>query len=519
MNHQPPSTAAPAPEPGAPALPERVEILIVGTGFSGIAMAQRLLRQGRRDFLVLEKAGEVGGTWRENTYPGCRCDVPSHVYSFSFAPNPDWSSTFSPQPEIRDYIRRVASEHGVMPHIRFRTELEQAAWDPAVRCWRVRTSRGELRARFLVAGSGPLHEPKLPDVPGLAGFEGTVFHSASWDHGHDLRGERVAVIGTGASAIQFIPQIQPAVKRLHVFQRTAPWVMPRADRPLTGLERRLFGRLPAAQRAVRASVYWARELFAIPMLRVALAPVLRAIGRRHLRHQVPDPELRRRITPDYLPGCKRILVANDYLPALGEPNTELVTDAIAEVRGRSILTADGIEREVDTIICGTGFHVTDLPVAERIRDASGRSLAEHWGGSPQAHRGTTVAGFPNLFFLLGPNTGLGHNSVVFMAEAQAGYIAAALAHMRAHGLETLEPTPRAHREWNEEIQRRMRGTVWTEGGCASWYIDANGLNTTLWPDFSFRFRRELGRFRPGEHLVEGPREASGPAAERLEAAA
>jgi cation diffusion facilitator CzcD-associated flavoprotein CzcO len=495
--------------------PTEVDVAIVGTGFSGIAMAARLKRSGRDDFVVCERAREIGGTWRENTYPGCRCDVPSHVYSFSFAPNPAWSSTFSPQAEIREYIERVAAEQGILPHVRFGCEVEDARWDPAARRWRLQTSRGPLSARVLVAGSGPLHEPKLPDIPGLSDFEGTVFHSASWDHDHDLAGERVAVIGTGASAIQFVPQIQPEVERLHLFQRTPAWIMPRADRPLTRVEKWLFRRYPALQRAVRGAVYWARELFAIPMLRVALAPLLRAIGNRHMSRQVPDPELRAKLTPDYLPGCKRILVANDYLPSLTRPNVELVCDGIAAVRERSVVTSDGVERDVDTIILGTGFHVTDIPVADRIRDGEGRSLAETWDGSPQAHRGTMVAGFPNLFFLLGPNTGLGHNSVVYMAEVQANYVLRALDHLCAHGLETVEPTAEAQRRWNEQVQRRMKGTVWTEGGCSSWYIDRNGLNTTLWPDFSFRFRRALRRFDPAEHVAF----AEAPARPEAEAAA
>jgi cation diffusion facilitator CzcD-associated flavoprotein CzcO len=488
-----------------------VEIAIVGSGFSGLAMAARLKREGRADFIVLEKADDVGGTWRENTYPGCRCDVPSHVYSLSFAPNPDWSTTFSAQPEIQAYLQRVARDEGLYEHMRFGCRLDGADWDDEHLLWRLETSRGPITARHLIASAAPLHEPRLPDIPGLADFQGTVFHSARWNHDHQLDGERVAVIGTGASAIQFVPQIQPRVEQLHVFQRTAPWVMPRRDRPLTRVERGLYRRFPVLQRAMRGAIYWAREAFAIPMIRVALAPLLRAVGNAHLRRSIPDAELRAKATPGYLPGCKRILVANDYLPSLSSPNVELVTDGIAEVRERSIVTADGVEREVDTIIFGTGFHVLDLPIAERVRDAEGRSLADHWEGSPQAHRGTTVAGFPNLFFLLGPNTGLGHNSVVYMAESQVEYIAQALAHVGAHGLAALTPSPRAQRTWNEAIQRRMKGTVWTEGGCESWYIDRNGLNTSLWPDFSFRFRRALSRFDPAEYLVytraPAPREA------------
>ena len=482
-----------------------VDVVIVGGGFSGLAMADRLRRSGHRDFAILERADRVGGTWRENTYPGCRCDVPSHVYSFSFAPNPTWSSTFSRQPEIQAYLERVAAERGLLERVRFGCELQGARWDPEPGRWRLRTSGGPLDARVLIAAAGPLHEPSIPALPGLAEFEGTVFHSASWDHAHDLAGERVAVVGTGASAIQIVPQIQPVAERLHLFQRTPPWVMPFTNRALTSGERLVYSRLPAAQRLMRSAIYWAREALAIPMLQAAFAPLLRRIGEHHLRRQVPDPALRAKLTPDYLPGCKRILIADDYLPALTRPNVELLAAGLAEVRGRTVVDEHGAEREVDTIILATGFRVTDLPIAERIQDATGRSLAERWDGSPQAHRGTTVAGFPNLFILLGPNTGLGHNSVVYMAEAQADYVLAALAHMRAGAIGAIEPRAEAQRTWNAAVQRRMEGTVWLAGGCSSWYLDRNGLNTTLWPGFSFRFRRALRRFDPAEYLAfDGP---------------
>jgi cation diffusion facilitator CzcD-associated flavoprotein CzcO len=485
---------------------ERFENVIVGSGFSGLAMAHRLKQDGREDFVVLERADDVGGTWRDNTYPGCRCDVPSHLYSFSFAPNPDWSTTFSPQPEIQAYLKRVAADQGLLAHVRLGCELEDARWDPAARLWRLRTSSGEIEARYLIAGPGPLHEPKFPDVPGLGEFRGTVFHSAAWDHDHDLRGRRVAVVGTGASAIQFVPQIQPEVEQLHLFQRTPAWVMPRRDRPLSRFERRLYRRFPAAQRLMRGAIYWARELFALPMIHNTLSPVTRRLGIRHLESQVPDPDLREKLTPAYAPGCKRILQANDYFPALARENVDVVPEGIAEVRESSIVGTDGTEREVDTIIFGTGFHVTDLPIGDRIRDGEGLTLSERWGGSPQAYRGTTVAGYPNLFILLGPNTGLGHNSVVVMAEAQADYVMAALRRARAAGAAAVEVTPEAQDEWNAEIQRRMKGTVWTEGGCSSWYFDRNGRNTTLWPDFSYRFVRALGTFDPAAHRFSAPAE-------------
>ncbi len=492
--------------------PEEIDVVVVGAGFSGIAMAVRLLEDDR-EFAILERGADVGGTWRDNSYPGCACDVPSHLYSFSFAPNPEWSSTFSPQPEIQAYLRRVAEDTGVRRHVRLNCSLDQAEWEEEAGRWRITTPAGEISARILINAGGALADPALPAIPGLDDFPGTAFHSARWDHDHDLRGERVAVVGTGASAIQFVPQIQPDVAALHLFQRTPPWIMPRRARPLTRFERALYRRVPAAQLAMRNAIYWARELFAIPMLRVRLAPVIRLASRAHFRKQVGDDALRAKVTPDYLPGCKRILVSNDYLPSLEQPNVEVVTAGVREIRGRTVVGADGTEREVDTIIFGTGFQVTDQPIARLIRGADGRTLAEHWEEhGMQAHRGTAVAGFPNLFFMLGPNTGLGHTSVVFMAESIAGYVQAALRHLDAEPAAALAPRPEAQARWNREVQAKMAGTVWMEGGCASWYLDREGRNTTLWPDQTFTFRKLLSEFDPDEYAVRAPVEAPIPAA-------
>ena len=490
-----------------------VRVAIVGSGFAGLGMAIRLREAGIEDFVVLEKADDVGGTWRDNSYPGCACDVPSHLYSFSFAPNPEWTSTFSPQPEIWDYLRGCAERYGVMAHIRFGHELLDAAWDEDAQRWRLETSRGELTAQALVLGTGPLSAPSIPDLPGLERFEGTTFHSATWDHDHDLDGERVAVIGTGASAIQFVPQIQPRVGRLHLFQRTAPWIMPRPDRPLKGV-----GAAPVPRAAgrpscscARASTGRARASSSASATRASCAGGQR-LALRHLHRQVRDPELRRKLTPTYRMGCKRVLISNDYLPALARENVEVVTDAIREVRPRSIVTADGTEREVDTIIFGTGFHVTDMPAAERVRGRDGRSLAEVWDGSPQAHLGTMVAGCPNLFFLVGPNTGLGHNSIVFMIESQCNYVLDALRLMQAGGAAELEVRPEAQAAYNARIQEQMRGTVWTSGGCASWYLDAQGRNTTLWPTFTWPFRERTRRLDPAHYELRAPRAAREPVA-------
>jgi cation diffusion facilitator CzcD-associated flavoprotein CzcO len=475
--------------------------VIVGTGFSGLGMAIRLLKDGERDFVLLERAGEIGGTWRDNTYPGCRCDVPSHLYSFSFAPNPRWSSTFSPQPEILDYLRDVAGRFGVMPHVRFHTELQSAAWDEEASRWRIETSQGPITADVLVCGQGPLSEPKLPDVPGIGSFEGTLFHSAEWDHDHDLDGERVAVVGTGASAIQFVPEIQPRVEKLHVFQRTPPWVVPHPNRRMTRVERAVYGRLPLAQLAMRAGIYWARESFVVQFRNRRVRKLATKLALRQLEKQVPDPELRAKLTPRYEIGCKRILPTDEWYPALMQPNVEVVTEAMAEVRPRSIVAADGTEREVDTIVFGTGFHVTDIPIAGVVRGREGRTLAEVWNGSPEAYKGAAVAGFPNLFFLVGPNTGLGHNSIVFMIESQVSYVADALATMRRRGARTVEVRPEAQAAYNAEVQDMTRGTVWVSGGCASYYIDRNGRNSTLWPTFTWPFRRRTREFDEGAYAL------------------
>jgi len=496
---------------------ERVRVAIVGTGFAGLGMAIRLRQQGEEDFVVLERAGDIGGTWRDNTYPGCRCDVPSHLYSFSFAPNPNWSSTFSPQSEILDYLRDCAERFGVIQHVRFNTEVEGAAWDEHDGVWRIETSNGPISANFLVAAQGPLSEPSLPEVPGIDSFEGTAFHSARWDHGHDLTGERVAVIGTGASAIQFVPEIQPKVGKLHVFQRTAPWVIPHRNRPLKTWERRLYRLFPPAQLAMRAAIYWARELFVLQFRHRAVGKLLERIPLTHLRRQVKDPGLRGKLTPGYAMGCKRILPTDEWYPALTKPNVEVVTEGITEIRPRSVVAADGSEREVDTIIFGTGFRVTDVPIADRITGRDGRTLAEVWAGSMSAYKGTTVAGYPNLFFLVGPNTGLGHTSIVFMIESQIAYVLDALATARRRGARTLEVRDDAQSAYNAELDRMTGHTVWVTGGCTSYYIDRNGHNSALWPTFTWPFRRRLREFDAAAYTL-GSR-APGEARERERAAA
>jgi cation diffusion facilitator CzcD-associated flavoprotein CzcO len=501
-----------------------VRVLIVGAGFAGLAMAVRLKEAGIDDFVVLERGDDVGGTWRDNTYPGAACDVPSHLYSFSFAPNPRWTRSFSPQWEILDYLRDVAARYGVVGHLRLGTGAEALSWDDGARHWVVDVDGQDERygytADVVVGAMGALSEPSLPEIPGIESFAGDLFHSAAWDHGHDLQGERVAVIGTGASAIQFVPEIQPTVAHLDVYQRTPPWIVPRRDRALRPLERRVFRALPAVQQAIRGGIYWARELLSFGFTHPQRMQVIQRMAAVHLAHQVSDPELRRRLTPSYTIGCKRILISNDWYPAIQQPNVDLVTDDIAEVRPHSIVTADGTERPTDTIICGTGFHVTDFPAGRRIHGPGGATLSDVWQerGSMEAYLGTTVAGFPNLFLLVGPNTGLGHTSMVFMIESQVAYVVDALAHMDATAATTVDVRPEAQDRYNARLQRRLARTVWNRGGCRSWYLDANGRNTSLWPGSTWTFRRRTRRFDPWAYVSDtartparpGPPEAARP---------
>ena len=479
-------------------------IAIIGSGFGGLGIAIRLKQRGADDFLIFERDSDVGGTWRDNSYPGCACDVQSHLYSFSFAPNPDWTRSYSRQPEIWAYLKRCAEDFRILPHIRFRHDVREAAWDEGAQLWRIETSQGRFTASILVMASGALSNPALPELRGLERFRGRAFHSARWQHDYDLTGRRVAVVGTGASAIQFVPEIQPVVSKLYIFQRTPPWIMPRGDRALGERSRRLFRRWPLAQRATREGIYWFRELFFLGFRHLRLSRLIRRFALRHLERSIADPEMRSKLTPAYDIGCKRILVSDDYLPALARPNVELVTAGISEIREDSIVDDEGVERQVDAIIFGTGFRVTDQPLARHIRGSDGRTLAEVWAGSPQAHVGTTVANFPNLFILMGPNTGLGHNSVLYMLEAQIEHLLAALTYMQRHGVSVIEPRPAAQAAYVADVRKRMRGTVWTAGGCASWYLDRTGHNSTLWPDFSWRFRRRVARLRPGEYLMRTP---------------
>jgi cation diffusion facilitator CzcD-associated flavoprotein CzcO len=463
--------------------------VVIGTGFSGLGMAIQLKRDGRDDFVVLEKAGDVGGTWRDNTYPGCACDIQSHMYSFSFAQNPGWTRSFSPQPEIWDYLRKVTDRYRLRDHIRFGVEVTGARWDADERRWHVATSDGDYTARFVVAGIGALHIPNIPALPGIETFRGETFHSADWNHDYDLTGKRVAVVGTGASAIQFVPRIAQDTEQLTIFQRTPPWIMPKPDHAMPNWVKTLFRLVPGAQRLYRNAIYWFLESRASGFNgRPLLMRLASKIALANMHRSVQDPELRRKLTPDYVMGCKRVLIANDYYPALTRENVELNTSGISAVTEHGVVDGDGVEHEVDAIIYGTGFHVTDAFDYLDVTGVAGRDLAKEWQASGiQTHLGITVAGYPNLFFLLGPNTGLGHNSVVFMIESQIRYVSQAMALADRAGVAALDTRESAQAEFQSDIQRKLAGGVWTRGGCTSWYLDSRGVNRTIWPGFTWRY--------------------------------
>ncbi|QXJ21668.1 NAD(P)/FAD-dependent oxidoreductase [Actinomadura graeca] len=476
-------------------------IVIIGSGFAGLGMAIRLKESGFHDFVVLEKSEALGGTWHDNTYPGCACDVPSHMYSFSFELNPGWSRMFAPQPEIRSYMERTADKYRVREHIRFGSAVDAMEYDNGARRWNVTLADGTvLTPKAVVSGIGALHIPSYPDLPGIERFQGTTFHSAEWDHSYDLTGKRVAVIGTGASAIQFVPRIAGQVEELVLFQRTPPWIQPKPDRPIPASLRKVFERVPGAARAFRNGIYWALEARAVGFtIDPRLSLPQEKLARWHIANQISDPVLRAKVTPGYTIGCKRVLLSNDYYPALARPNVEVETSGIAEVRENSVVTEDGREHEVDCVIYGTGFKVTDALTDLRVTGRGGVKLQEIWADGIEAHRGTTIPGMPNFFMLLGPNTGLGHNSVVFMIEVQIRHVLSCLRLLQKRGADAIEPRPEASRRFNDRIHKRLRRAVWSEGGCQSWYLDEHGVNRTLWPGHTFEFWSATRKADPDEY--------------------
>ena len=482
-------------------------VAIVGTGFGGIAAAVRLMQAGVTDLVLFERAADIGGVWRENTYPGAACDVMSHLYSLSFAPKADWSRRFAPQAEIHQYLRDVARDFDVLPHVRFSTEVLAAAFDEAENCWRLTLSGGEEhRADVLIAATGQLSRPSRPAVPGLETFRGAVFHSAQWDHEHDVTGRRVAVIGTGASAVQFVPEIAPATAALTVFQRSAPYVLPKPDGPYEPAEREKYARVPGLLWLSRARIYLTNELRSLGFnTEPRLLFAHRARFQRHLEQVVPDPALRETLTPTDPMGCKRILMSNDWYQSLQLPQVEVVTEPIAEVREHAVVTADGTERAVDTIVLGTGFAATEFLLPMRVTGRGSRDLHEQWADGAQAYLGTVVPGFPNFFLVYGPNTNLGHNSIIVMIEAQVGWIVRAVRQLRRGRLRRLEVRPDVAARFDDWVQARTAGTVFA-GGCRSWYLTATGRNTQNWPASTLAFRRRLRRVKKRDFLADAPAE-------------
>ena len=478
---------------------EHHRIVIIGAGISGVGLGVKLLQKGIDDFVICERNESVGGTWFEHTYPGCGCDIPTHLYSYSFARNPEWSRLFPRQGEILDYVRKTADERGVTPHIRFGCEMEHSRWDERWKRWRVRTSQGELTCDVLVSAIGATAEPDEPDIPGLEDFEGHRFHSARWDHDHQLAGERVAVIGTGPAAAQFVPLIQPELKKLTVFQRTPPWVLPHVDRPVSGAERMLFRAVPAVQEVLRNVIFGVYEATGIGFRgRTSMIAPIEAIGRAHLRRQVKDPVLRKKLAPHYRFGCKRPIMSNTFYPALAAPNAEVVTDPIARVEKGAVVTASGTRHEVDTIITAIGYRYSRSLLVDRITGTGGKTLGDFWNRSPKAYLGSAVPGFPNMFILLGPNA-IGINSVIYSVEAQIKYVMGALKTMDEQGARRLEVRPEALGDFIDEVDRRSEGSVWTDGGCTAYYLDENGRNFAIYPGMASEFRRRTHRFDPAPY--------------------
>ncbi len=469
---------------------QRYQVIVLGAGMSGICMGIKLRQAGITNFLMLEKTEAVGGTWHDNTYPGACCDVASHLYSFSFEPKPDWSRAYAPQPEIREYFEHCVDKYQLRPHIRFNTAVASARLDEGAGEWILTLDGGEeLACRALVSGLGQLNLPNIPDFPGRDSFGGAAFHSARWDHSVDLTGKRVAVIGNAASAIQFIPPVAEQAQQLYVYQRSANYLVPRNDRAYSDNEKRRFRDHPWLLKLSRLRWFMRQEFFFFgAMFKGSLRHrLVNWISRRYLEETISDPALRAKLTPDYPLGCKRILVSDDYYQALASRPVEVVTSAIERIDEQGVVTADGIERPVDVIIYGTGFKATEFLAPLRIEGRGGRELSESWHDGAWAHRGVAVPGFPNLFMLYGPNTNLGHNSIIYMVEGQVGYVLRCIDKMLAHDIRLLDANSTVAHRYDEQLQADLEKTVWG-GECGSWYKNASGRITNNWPHGTLRFR-------------------------------
>lgn len=477
--------------------------IIIGSGFAGLGMAIQLKRRDDTDFAIIERANDVGGTWRDNHYPGVACDVPSHLYSFSYLPNPEWSRVFSPGPEIQAYMRKCAEDEGLLEHIHFGADMQKSVWNEAEKQWEVTTSKGLFIAPILITGTGHLADGFLPNIKGLDSFEGEVFHSADWNHSADLKGKRIGVVGSGASAIQIIPEMQKVAGEMVVFQRSAPYMVPRPDRAFTPAERQLFRRDPETVEALRSEIFWGGEYnFAQRRNIPRYLQEAKDMATSHLENLVPDLELRAKLTPNYEVGCKRLLISDAYYPAMGQDNVTLEASALSHIEGSKVYGADNEEPyELDALVFATGFEVTQPPFANRIYGTKGHSLNAQWDQGMQAMDSTTVHGFPNLFIINGPNTGLGHNSVVYIIEAQVEYILGALDYAAENNLSVLEASEAAEIEYMDRLHETSQGSIWLDGGCKSWYVDdRSGRLTVIWPDFAHTFRGENAQFNSAGYI-------------------
>ncbi|MCA9564304.1 MAG: NAD(P)/FAD-dependent oxidoreductase, partial [Myxococcales bacterium] len=474
------------------------EIVIVGAGFSGLGMAIALKRAGLDSFVVLEKGTEIGGTWRDNTYPGCACDVPSHLYSYSFYPNPNWSRRYAGHEEILNYLRATTEHYDIPRHIRFGCEVTGLRFDSDTASWQIDIEgQGSMRTRYVILGVGALHRPLIPNIDGLDTFDGHCFHSANWRHDIDLTGRNVAVIGTGASAIQFVPKLAEQVGHLYLFQRTPPWILPKPDGEIRSFERRLYATIPGLRLLYRTLLYTLHETKGLAFgFNTRLMKLAELAGRAHIRRTVRDRELRRKLTPNYTPGCKRVLLSNDYYPSLNRPNVEVVTTPIEAIGSDHIRLVGGERVHTDAIVLGTGFRVTEPLPRGMVFGSGGLDLWATWKDGISAYKGTLVSGFPNLFMLTGPNTGLGHNSMIVMIEAQIGFILGVIERARAKGWSTVDVRAGAQTAYNRALGPRLEKSVWGSG-CNSWYLDENGSNPTIWPGLASEFWLKMKRFERG----------------------
>jgi cation diffusion facilitator CzcD-associated flavoprotein CzcO len=467
---------------------DHYQALIIGAGFAGLGMAIRMKQQGFSDFLLIEKGHDVGGCWRDNTYPGAACDVPSHLYSFSFERHYPWSRRFAPQAEILDYLRHCASKYDISRHIRFNTEVTAAEWQEQQQHWRISLNDGtQLTARALITATGQLNQPAYPPLRGIDAFHGPHFHSARWDHSVDLRGKTVAVVGTGASAIQFVPEVAKVAGKLMLFQRSAAYVISKPDRAYSKLEHRILEKWPLTHTLDRARIYAANEARVLGFTSFQKAMELyKWLFRKQLNSQIQDPALREKLTPDYPMGCKRILMSNEYYPALAQKNVDVINHGIQSVDERGLIDSNGVHHAADVVIYGTGFKATDFLTPIEISGRDGRRLNEVWRDGAEAYLGISVHGFPNLFMLYGPNTNLGHNSIIYMLESQFHYVLQCLEQLKQQPV--MEVRDDVQSEFNQRIQKQIRETVW-EKGCNSWYKTESGKNTANWPGFTFDYRR------------------------------